>query len=548
MSMPVEVFGSVEAAGDLDGDRRADVLEVHSVALDAKRRAWTAAARDARSGRVLWRRSLVLDGQHGAYVLATSVGRPARPGALLVRQAYTTSRSGTQQTTTLALSFEGLDGWGRTAWRRTVQGTATEDLTSQDVELRDYPWSMDLGRLRAGTEDLVLTRASSGPSGSEARFERLGLALGDLARPYPALAGPAGDDLLAQVLELATESRGTPLLRVVPDQSGDRRDDVALLRSGGRSLIRVYRGDSGAPVWSSPPLPPGIVTGVEDAGVLSQLETRVHDLAVVLVGAGVRIPGVVTGESDRTTGLVVLLQGGTGAVSWLLPGTGVHTMRRYRGTPAIGLVSTDTGFPPVLEPAGRTLQIDVVDARGLPLATNRYSLVQSLAVCEGGWVVVGNGDDLDGDGSPEAQVDFQQYNELEWADSYVTVDGGSGALRDRSEAFLVGGSVDGHQPDRAHLSTGEGVLDVAVVQGEDVRRTVLRTSLPFTGKVRGGGEVVAVAATSSRCQDVAAASYTSDAVTIRLLASNGRTWWTLRATARDPLGTLVRGSGARPTC
>jgi hypothetical protein len=483
------------------------------------------------------------------------VGRPARPGALLVRYASSTTTRGATETVSLTLTFEGLDGHGRTVWRQALHGTASGDPAGFSESFHDYPWDLALGRFRPGTDDLVVSLLSGDLSASAARFERLGLATGDLSRPYPALAPAASGDVLGQVQDVLYGSGGWPVLAVVPDQNGDRRPDVALLRSGGSSPIRVFRGDTGASIWSSLPLPPGAVTELDDAGVLTQGETRVHDLAVVLRDAsvevsvaGVSVPGSLTAESDRTSGLVVLLQAGTGRVGWVLPGAGVLTMHRYKGTPAIGLVSTDVGFPPVLTPPGRYLQVDVVDANGLPVATNRYALQQTLPVCAGAWVLVGNEDDLNTDGSPEAQVDFQQYDEVDLVDTYVTVDGATGAVRDRSEAFVVDGSVDGRGTDRALVRAQGTALRVTVVRGEDVRSTLVTTTLPYSGQFRFGGNAHALPATSLACQDVEAASYTSDATTLQLLASNGRAWWTLRVDKAHPVGAVQRGAGARPRC
>ena len=549
MSMVGGSYGDIEAAGDLNGDRRRDVLEVHGVTLTPKRFAWTGSARDARTGRVLWRRHLVHSEDEGAYLMAAPVGRPARPGAVLVRYSFATSQSGSKQTTQLRLSFEGLDGRGRTVWRRAMSGSYVGDVVEVSGQYHDYPYAVDSGRFRSGTEDLVVTRYSTNAQQVvDARFERIGLASGDLSHPYPPMAGAAPTDVVGQVTDLLLGGSGEPVLWVVPDQSGDRRPDVAVVRRLGGSSLHVFRGDTGAAVWTSLPLPQGVSIAVYDGGVLTQGETRVHDLVVVAQRTGISVAGELTGDSDRTSGLVLLLQGGTGTLAWVLPGAGVFTLHRYRGTPAIGLISTDAGFPPFLTPAGRYLQVDVVGANGLPLASNRYALQQTLLVCDAGWVVVVNEDDLDGDGSPEAKVDFQQYNEVQWADSYLTVDGGTGAVRDRSEAAVIGGSVDGHQPDRGLLTAVDDALRVVVVRGEDVTKQLLSTTLPFTGQLRFGGNVHAVAGTSDRCLDVEAASWTSDATTLRLLASNGHTWWTVRADSGNLTGALVGGSGARPRC
>lgn len=540
-------IADVGPAGDLNGDRRPDVLESHGSQLTKTTGRWVGSARDARTGKTIWQRSLVLNEREGVVLLSARVGAARKPGALLLRYEFLVDPTPAVWSTQLNLRFEGLDGRGRTTWSRSTSGSNRFSVSSFGYRWDDYPASVYLAQLRLGAHDVLIHRYKSLGQTVTSTVDRVAVESGALSHPYPAVPSSAGADPLGQVKDLVFGDDSLPSFWLVPDQNGDRRTDVLLARVSGTPTVTAYRGDTGVLVWSNSLLPLGVRLSVFDAGVMTQPETKVHDLALVTNGPiGIGLVAPRPGVGDRTEGTVLLLQGGQGTLLWALPGTGVFTMHRYAGTPAIGVTSSSTSVEPDLSSKLIT-EVDVVDALGLVRAVNTYAVTQDSAVCRSALVIVANSDDFTADAAPEAQVLFLVHGANEVVTRWITVNGGDGRELDRSAAFSLGGAVDGRGVDRATVALDKSVLTFNVLRGDALSKRLFQTTLPAVGQLLGVG-LAALPAVGTTCQDVLATSLTDQATTLALLSGNGRPWWTLTASTADPLGRVVVGRGARNLC
>jgi hypothetical protein len=537
--------GDIEPAGDLDGDHGPDVIEQHVVPVTKTTRRWEGSGREARTGKVQWSRSLVLQAHQGAFMVPEGVGPLHRPGALLVRYEISEDDTATVSTTYLTVRLEGLDGRGRTLWRHTTSGSYRFQVANFSSYWDGYPFALLLGRFRPGADDLLIQRYDSKGTTVTSHVERVAVESGAVSHPYPTTSSSAGTDLVGQVKDLVFGSDSLPSLWVVPDQNGDRRNDVLLTQASFGAATAVYRGDTGAPVWSNSVLPLNGSVTVYDAGVITQGESRIHDLALVTfppVFLGVAVPAL----GDRTDGVVLLLQGGHGTLQWALPGTGVQTMHRYGGTPAIGVTSSASSLAPNLS-TQLTLEVDVVDGLGLVQAVNTYSVAQDSAACEVAFIAVVNTDDFNADGVPDAHLRFDVVSPLAVEEKWITVQGANGNELDRVPALTLGGAVDGRGVDRGRLAWGVRDVTLTVVRGDAVTKQLLRTTLPAVGSVR-FADVVAEPAVATHCEDVLATSITDQSTHLRLLAGNGRAWWTLSASRTEPSGKVTVGHGAHALC
>jgi hypothetical protein len=192
------------------------------------------------------------------------------------------------------------------------------------------------------------------------------------------------------------------------------------------------------------------------------------------------------------------------------------------------------------------LQVVVTDALGVPIAVNRYEQPQSLD-CDLALILVLQSLDLTPDGSPEARILFAEARRRGFRNAWVTVDGASGRILDRSAAFLLGGTVDGRGADRGAIVAGREEDTFVAVRGDAVSRRITQTRLPVLASTRFEW-FASVAALGGSCDDLVAEEWTTKGSLVRLVGGNGRPRWTLHVDAAHPAGTISLGTGARDLC
>ena len=535
--------------GDVDGDHRDDVVVGHTKKV-GQRFEWAYDVRDAQTGGLRFRESRVLPASD--YLLALPL-RDGRGGANLLVVEVQVRETGTLAAAydlDLTLVLDLLDGHGRTRWSRSFSGHERYLLGSGDTS-RDLPYAFSLAQLRPGAGDVLVESVTSSDGVSTSRLRRVAGATGGVDEPLPAMSNQGSSlGLPVTALDSLLAGDAAPQLGVVPDQDGDRRPDLYAARSGLNQLIRVHRGTDGRQVWSSATLPLVGYFRVRDAGVLLNQETKVHDLAIengpVIGLGGVGVAGVTVGVPDTST--VVLVQGGTGNLGWLLPGqlsVPVHSFAANQRGPVLGL-GTVEGRTDGVTTRG-TLTISWRDAQGLEVASSRYDSQGSVIACDLVLGLVVSVGDLDGDGDPERDVVLLLLGQVGSSVDVVTVRARDGQELHRVPLADLYASVDAAPGDDRVGITVAGKDLVFDVQRGDTRGRLFDVRLPWV-KDKTSVSVAPVAVTGTRCVDVALGTTSPDGTRTGVWAGNGRPRWVLDYPADSNTPRLTRGSGARSRC
>lgn len=534
------------AGGDMSGDGRPDVIENHYVARTDKTTDWVLNLRDARTGHVWWRRTAALNNSSIAFGFPLQAGH-GQVRVLVLHLSIAVDSVGVRDDSTVRYDLELARGTGTTSWRRVFVGHA-ESVAFVSDKATNVPSFIDIARLRPGSEDLLLA-FYSGDDKSGYAGRLVGIA-GDSGRTRTLVPTVHGTrtlpDLPADLDVSLLADQHVPQFGVVPDQSGDRRDDVYSAVLGLQPVLTTYRGDTGRAIWRTLMLPPTQSLLVIDAGVMTSTERRLHDLAVVVDGtSGVEVLGTGT---DVTTSNVGLLAGGTGELAWVLPGSMAYPTARYgsQRVPVLAVGFTTTVTSGVTTTV--TYRFHDVQASGLPLDTHSYSVTFASPMCGFAFIDLDTGNDFDGDGQVDPRLVGYAFLDLARDGRYpLALRGANGHELDRSSAEPLYGSVDGHGDDRVLLTYRAGVWRFDVVRGDTLARLWTRSvSVPDKGIT--GAYAYAVEGVSARCSDVWATAYWNSGEVDALVAGNGQPWWTVTYGKKGTVGLLQRGGNAHARC
>ncbi|MCU1603093.1 MAG: hypothetical protein JWO22_3802 [Frankiales bacterium] len=540
-------YPDLQPAGDLNADGRPDVIESLEVPRTKTTSTWVVHARDARSGRILWTHTAVHDQYHGGVAVATVLGSRPAPGVLLLTYGAVPHGS-VGLTLDVSDDVLAVDGHHRRLWTHHDAGTADLGFTSS--RYRHAPLGLEIAKLRHGAEDVLVTsydgNSDRGVTGS---LVRVGGASGRVDAPVPPISSTSGS-LLGTVEDavLGSTDARLPYLGTVPDQNGDRLADLYTARVGSTHVISVYGGVHGAPVWSSQLLPLHGFLDIADAGVVTQPETRVHDLAL---SSG--LPGglglhVTLGLLPTVDGTVILAGAGTGSLVWVRPGQQAYPVGTVGGKPVLG-----TGTSTATQSTdGYTVdeELDVYDDLGVLQSRRHYTFTVHDDGCPIGtsYLLTGLGD-LDGDRAMEVQVDFIAFVDDDKdpvREQLTTVRGRDGAELDHARAYSLGGSVDGRGIDRATYTAGKRSLGIKVVHG-DTLKPMWSAGLALSSDLW-GVDFYAMDSSPTGCSDVALLGYGKTSRSTALLASNGKAWWRVVYAPKQTEGRLVHERGARSLC
>lgn len=557
-------------AGDLDGDRRPDVLVSASAtaATGETTHQVDLTARDAHTGRTAWRRTRRVDNSTYTVALPLSLG-VGRAGVLVADLRFKADEFTVTRTAfTTTFTFTALDGRGRQLWRKARSGTYRRTGTA--VTYDHYPSQLELLQLRTGPQDLVVGEVTGGGDAAMLRGTVLRAEDGKDRSAFPDVTGEstASSTDPTGLLPL----RNSPYLRfgVVPDQDGDHHVDLWTASTGRVGSLSVASGRTGKQVWRNDTLVLAAPIGVHDAGVLVDQESKRHDLAVTtgdpLVSSSVSVAGVPVPPVDLHT--VTLLTGGTGELVWARTGSLAWAVspKATGGVPAVAVASVSQNslseLPQALADPTSTdarLTVDVVtyDVLGLPVTTASYSSTAPTTNCFYGFVYANTGvGDVDADGLDEIDLifDFGEFVQTTFA-SYgetLTISGRTAAVLLRSRGLdPLGVSLDGHGTDRIGFVETSSTEGIRVATGDRGRPlwSANRTATKAFRSVYGYGLPTA----TSRCADVVLAVYDVDKAsyrrTLELLSSAGQPWWTLTySNDHDVTGTLRRGATPRRLC
>jgi hypothetical protein len=511
-------------AGDLNFDGSDDALETR-VLNDGGMSRITLVGHDARTGRVLWTRTISRPAGHDLYALPLMTGHPAAPGVVLLDHVRT-NRNGHMSST---LSITGLAGNGRSLWANRTSGTQYTD--GAGTHYRNLVTAAYPRQLGPGATALVLQlydvderpEATTGAvrtvvvSGRDGRSRQLGPRL-------------ASEDTL-------------PATGFVPDQTGDGYDDLYVADPGAAGIVTVYSGWNGEHAWTTTVSGAralsgyfylkgiGAVTGASHGGRHLQDVLLLSATPMPVAAGSVQLPLPDPRTSDH--GQAVLLAGGTGQARWTQPADDAMPLARTLGTskPAVALVLNNARGLSGEQTAG--VEVDAISSTGAALWTSRVAPDTDLIGDANDTASGITAGDIDGDGVLDLSVRF--WSGQDQPRSVRTVNGATG--RDRSATFgdPVSATLDGHGDDIVRIADDDDVIEA--YDGATTRR-LFRHHAPLRGVI----SIVPVKPVRQRCARlfVAIAGETGSAVEV--LSGSGEPLWRTTAAADRAGGRVIRGS------
>jgi hypothetical protein len=521
--------GSLETAGDLDGNGVGDVLDIrYAQRKEDKSSDFALHVRDGASGRVLWSRQVSAPGSHFVVPIAANVGSPARPGVVLCDISFTNSGGDTTTVVQALTALRGSDG--HVLWRRTDTGRTRSTDTGYSGH------AVYVGGLLPGgaghADELLLVAEDFDVDFDNGR--QSGAVTGLV------LSGASG--AVRTVVPKASSADSQPLLQQVLDVSGDGRDDLGLVIGGASPRVETRRPADGSVVWTQKPAGLTGDAALWSVGAVTASRVRgrvVNDIAIsngAPGGAVLRTPlsDVPLGPQH---GQVLLLSGASGARVWAQAGDFPVAVGKAGAPlqPALGVATIDSGNN--VNGTTATMRLKAYSASASVLYDVSYSTTAPTSTDPGfGFGFAWPFGDAQPDGSQEVAAWLYAFNGDGESSRDLVLDGATGTSLNR--AAPLGPSVTGRGYDFVTVKTGDNVR-VTVQRGRDGATLFDRTLQP--GRPTSYGY-----AYSSRlrpgCPDVVVGATGKDDEYGALLSPRGELRWSVL----HKRGELRAGPVARP--
>jgi len=515
-------YASLMSAGDLTGDGRADVLDLRQSPYRPNTGTLGITARDGRSGRPLWHRTLTES--NGADITATvePLGANGKPSILTV-EFFQTFSSNTLVSGTVRL--QALSGRnGGVLWTRTLTGTYSAADSESDVPTFDGM----IHDAKGPTSDILVSEASTvaSPSGYEVTPVVVSGVDGALHEPGSGF----------------TSDENYPDLASIPDVNGDGLGDILALVPGAPGFEQAETGRTGTLIWKTSVAPVSLLGAA--VTVIGPYSHRSYpDLAIESF-----LPAPPAEE-------VTAVEGRTGQLLWTEPDASVDLLGTAgpHHVPAVAVVtdansSTTSTFTIGIEDQALTAAGQVLYSRTVSLSLNKPTNATSL----GGSTDVERFGDVEPDGSAELYVNL----DIEATGTGVNITRSlTGYIDGRTSAFRkvmfdtgADGSLrKGKGTDLLGLTLVKGTPHLSAFSGTTLRRYYARAVPGLNGIQAAWVNGLRVSAHS--CSDISLATNSGTHEVLGVLSARGRWLWRVRFTQSQPTGgMLIRSPPPKRFC
>jgi hypothetical protein len=515
-------YAYLAAAGDLDGDGAADVLDGRWHATYDPTTGWSEVGRfDAyrgRDGKRLW--SLTTPSAYAVLALPGRFGPGHEPGLLVLTVTGVGAGTEVAGAGTDVLTATAYDRAGRELWSASVQGALAAALAATPVAAAYAAagsMALPTGVLdggRAGGSDLLVTglTCAEGPVVGGPAFR----AAGECVTRVMAIGSATGE-----VRDLGAPVPGFALAESAGDFDGDGADDVLLTgRSPAGATATARTGDDGATLWSVPV--------EDDFGVF------VQPLGDDVTGDGradVRVTNPRPSD-DPSVPRTTLLDGGTGAVTARLPVSSVTPAGNVDGKGGRDVIGVHTEY----EDGRATLRAAAYTGTGTALWRHSRRIAQ--AGNQGMSAAVRYVGDVHGDGRNEITYTVTMYSKR----GTVTVDGMLDGRTGRRSApprgtYWITGGLDRRGADTLSAASTGRALRLHARSGR-TGGSLWTATIAVTGKVRSAATIfdpdptLPVRIDGDRCGDVVVSLRDGAKFTdVVVSGATGRPLWAVRRSA-----------------
>lgn len=493
------------AVGDLDGDGRADTVEIAQTRNAASPTSHLRARRG--DGRVLWETRV----PGYAYTRGARVGPAGKPGVLVLSRLQEARPTPVGIAIAEAWTVAAYAGDGTQVWARPMPPDVWAfSVASYGIVGVPLLWGVD-DLLPGKADDLVLGVTAAA-----------GAAVVRTPAAYPAWVLNGADGTLGPVAAAdVVEQEAGSLVYLVPDLSGDGLTDlVTQVGSGNEVALVAQSATGGAPVWVTRDLPIRWPTWIDALGDVTG--DRRGDLTMG-----------VDNVSDPDTSRVMVVSGADGTVATTYPGHGAMSLGDVDrdGRRDVSVLSLDVESPQV------TLTTTTYDARRRVIHRN----VERLGpVDDDDFVGVAAYDagDVQGDGVRDLATFLGIDRGRTTASRRAIVDGRTGRVLHRGEGVPLHASMDRRGDDLLRLAQASSDrVRVTAVQGSTgavLWSTTIRTKASLTIF---DTRVSWADVDGDRCTDIVLSLTDAEgSVTTVLRGRDGRAAW----------GAAVTDAGVRP--
>jgi hypothetical protein len=510
---------SLLAAGDLNGDKHPDVLDVRSTD-DSDTVGVT--ARTGSTGHALWSKQIGESPQSAtiAVVLPTRIGASGRPGVLVAMANTTYGAEGPVAVSLQLRAFAGRTG--HETWHRRYDGTYDGDFQTA------IPTFEGLIHDVSGADSDVLVTLNDVALHTDTTTP-------NLVSDVDGTVHQPGDPLTT------TPSNGIPTVQPIPDVSGDGLADLLLIVPGATGKVTAETGHDGVSLWTEN-LPATVQDPtVTSIGAFSQPKTV--DLAFV-------------GEPTPDVGpTVTIVQGSSGSVLWTRAAGAVVALGRAGSSlvRAVALESsgdTSTGQTDTATMAYEAISVSnqVLYDKSLTVATpmepdehfERYDATyQSFG-------------DLQSDGSLDELVDLGVFSEAIGAGTSKVKIGVVNGRTGSFHAVPADGSADGSlhhgkASDLVDLTLSGTKLELTASDGVTRKRYYQRTlaGLPAVALA----SITGLRVSGHACSDLAVVTSDTNQGADAMLSARGAMLWKIHyPSAAATGGTLKRFKAPKHFC